>query len=73
VQKRLFIIVPTESINLQFPKSDSVVDYVSANQLHVPLQEELFGGLCDVYLTGNIDSVDIQKRNFFNGKPIERV
>ena len=57
----------------QFPKNDSVVDYVSANQLHVPFQEELFGGLCDVCLTGNIDSVDIKKRNFFNGKPIERV
>lgn len=55
------------------PKSDSVVDYVSAHQLHVPLQDELFGGLCDVCLTGNIDSVDIKKRNFFNGKPIEKV
>jgi len=57
----------------QCPQSDLVVEYVSANQLHIPLQEDLFAGLCEVCLTSNIDSVDIKKRNFFNGKPIERV
>ena len=57
----------------QCPDSDLVIDYISANQLHVPLQDELFADLCEVSLTDNIASVDVRKRDVFNGKPIERV
>ena len=50
-----------------------MIDYISANQLHVPLQDELFADLCEVSLTDNIASVDVRKRDVFNRKPIERV